>query len=191
MYEAGSRLSVFQFIKEKSPNSHFTAWNHYPVFQGRSDGRLALTFDKMTHSSLLGPRAKGASVLYGLSNEKATSLLPLQKAWINAPPVKEATGCVLNDYNRNAKAYEFIRKAPGMSFRLDASNESPIRNLCLVFKKWGSRNADAVLKLNGSILPGGPDFRQGVKIDTDGTYTLIVWIGMSVNTPQKFEITGK
>jgi hypothetical protein len=189
MYEAGSRMSVFGFIKEKSPNSHFTAWNHYPVYQGRSDGRLAHTFDKMTHSSLLGPRAKGASVLYGFSNAQATSLLPLQKAWINAPAMKEANGCVLRQYNRDAKAYEITRREPKMSFRLDASDENPIRNLCLVFKKWGTRHANAILKLNGSILPGGPDFRQGVNIDTDGTYTLIVWLGLSATTPQNFEIT--
>jgi len=45
------------------------------------------------------------------------------------------------------------------------------------------------VKLNGSILPGGPDFRQGVTLDTNGTYTLIVWLGLSATTPQTFEIS--
>jgi hypothetical protein len=53
----------------------------------------------------------------------------------------------------------------------------------------GVQGGKCNLKLNGSILPGGPDFRQGVTLDTDETYTLIVWLGLSANTPQTFEIT--
>ncbi|MCD6333578.1 MAG: hypothetical protein J7L89_09930, partial [Bacteroidales bacterium] len=56
-------------------------------------------------------------------------------------------------------------------------------------RNWKSRDIKADLKINGISVKPGPDFRQGVNIDTDGTFTLIVWVGLKADTPQRFEIT--
>jgi hypothetical protein len=75
-----------------------------------------------------------------------------------------------------------------MKFELLATSEQPIRNLCFVIKNWGNKNANAQLKIDSVLQTQGPDFRQDVTIDTDGTYTLIVWLGLSANSKKVFEI---
>ena len=45
-----------------------------------------------------------------------------------------------------------------------------------------------MLKINGVSKAPGPDFRQGINIDADGNYTLIIWVGLSAISPQSFEI---
>jgi hypothetical protein len=87
------------------------------------------------------------------------------------------------------RAYLITRTGPEMKFEILASREKPIRNLCFVIKNWGDRNADAQLKINSVLQNQGPEFRQGVTIDTDGTYTLIVWVGLSATKTTNFEIT--
>jgi len=44
------------------------------------------------------------------------------------------------------------------------------------------------VKINGKFQKPGSAFRQGVNIDTDGTCTLIVWVGLSADTVQKLEL---
>ena len=65
----------------------------------------------------------------------------------------------------------------------------PISNLCFVIKNWGNRTSKAKISINKVSKPASPDFRQGVIIDTDGTYTMIIWIGLLSNSVQNFEIT--
>jgi len=67
-------------------------------------------------------------------------------------------------------------------------NDNPIQNLCFEIKNWNSRTAKAGLKINRVSLGSGPKFRQGINIDTDGSYTMIIWVGLSANSPQSFEI---
>jgi hypothetical protein len=76
-----------------------------------------------------------------------------------------------------------------LSFKIEASQENPIRNLCFVIKNWNSKNSRAQLKINQVAQTSGPNFRQGTTIDPDGTYTLIVWVGLSAETPQEFSIS--
>jgi hypothetical protein len=49
----------------------------------------------------------------------------------------------------------------------------------------------ADLKINQVAQVPGAGFRQGVNIDTDGIYALIVWIDLSANSAQDFQIAEK
>jgi hypothetical protein len=62
-----------------------------------------------------------------------------------------------------------------LKFRLNASQDSPGVNPAFVIKNWGS-DLPASLKINDKSIKPGPDFRQGVVRDTDGTQTMIIWL---------------
>ena len=59
---------------------------------------------------------------------------------------------------------------------------SPIVNVPLVIKGWG--DAQAKLKINGSDVPRGRDFRYGFRYGLDGA-DLIVWIRIESVKPIK------
>jgi len=56
-------------------------------------------------------------------------------------------------------------------------------------KNWNSRTANADLTINGMPMKPCPDFRQGTTIDTDGTYTLLIWVGMHAKSMERFTIS--
>ena len=72
---------------------------------------------------------------------------------------------------------------------INASENNPVQNLCFEIKNWKSRTAKSKIKINGVSQVQGENFRQGVNIDTDGTYTLIVWLRLSAKTLQHFNIS--
>lgn len=123
-----------------------------------------------------------------LLNKKPLELLRLAKSWIQPPELKEATGCISNGYDRAQRAYVLLADSPSLSFTLEASDNNPIYNPCFVFKNWGSKDS-SVLKMAGKEQATGPDCRQGLIRDTDGTYTKIVWIKTEATSPVKFEIS--
>jgi len=59
---------------------------------------------------------------------------------------------------------------------------------CFVIKHWGSRTAKATVTVADQTLPSGPDFRQGVIIDTDGTPPLAVWIRKVSESPVRCSV---
>lgn len=125
----------------------------------------------------------------GMSDQPAIALTGLAKSWLNAPPLTDLAGGTSHGYDATRRAYAFVWDKSPLGFRIAASEQTPIHNLCFEIRNWPSGTASANLKINGTAQPAGPDFRQGIKIDTDGTYTLIVWVGLSAVTPQTFEIT--
>jgi hypothetical protein len=187
--------------------SAFPTWNHWPTAQINSSGRNAFFADRAGHSSIsqrkwpLYTEYTGGKAPYyenvlmeGMTNQAPDSLGVLAASWLNAPPIQDRrkqnlTGCTSQGYNMAQRAYLITRTGPEMKFEILASREKPIRNLCFVIKNWGDRNADAQLKINSVLQNQGPEFRQGVTIDTDGTYTLIVWVGLSATKTTNFEIT--
>ena len=48
--------------------------------------------------------------------------------------------------------------------------------------------ARAGLKIDGISCKPGADFRQGVVIDTDGTYNLVIWLDYQAAETRTFEI---
>jgi hypothetical protein len=166
-------------------------WNHWPVSQLPNDGRFAVATDRLTHSALGGGDTRGNMAMYGLTNRSAAELAPLARSWKQASRLVELQGCSSEGYIKQERAYHLSAEGPAMSFKLEASKESPVVNACFVIKHWDSRTAKASLKINGVAQAPGPNFRQGVIIDTDGTPTLVIWIDYEATLPTKFEIMKK
>ena len=155
------------------PNTNFWGWNHYPVSQMISDGRVAQSWDRMTHTSMVLPilpgKANGDGYLYSITNGGATSQTTLQRLWNYAPEIEKMQGGTSNGYQYHWRTYEFHRADNTITFNIKASNEQPIKNLCFKIYNWGSK-APAGLSINGVSQSPGHNFRQGAVIDTSGNY---------------------
>ncbi|HEY1789789.1 MAG TPA: LamG domain-containing protein [Verrucomicrobiae bacterium] len=186
---------------ERTWYSVFPTWNHWPISQIDSSGRNASFPDRAAHSSIshlfwpMYSEQRGdipfqeKVFMEGMSDLPAVSLTNLATSWLNAPTVTNILGGVGGGYNQSHRAYDLTYGATPLSFQIAASASNPIHNLCFEIRNWPDRTAIADLKINGISQTPGPNFRQGVSIDTNGTYTLIVWIGLSAMSSQDFEIT--
>jgi hypothetical protein len=175
-------------------------WNHWPTAQINSSGRNASFPDRASHSSishLFWPINKVESgnvpfmetnLLEGMTDQGAASQVELAKSWLAAPAVSQVVGGASRGYDPGQRAYIFAKTDDKLQFRIDGSDAEPIHNLCFVIKAWASRSSTARLAVNGAVQSAGPDFRQGVIIDTDDSYTLIVWLRLSARSPMQFEI---
>jgi hypothetical protein len=177
------------------------SWNHWPTAQVNSSGRNASFPDRAAHSSIshlfwdFSSRVLQGNITYneknlmeGMTNASASTLVAIANSWLKAPVVSNVSGGTSNGYSRDQRAYQFVINTDKLSFEINASNENPIKNLCFVIKNWGSRTASAKLMVNGKEQTAGPNFRQGVFIDTDGTFTKVIWAGISATETQSFEI---
>lgn len=182
--------------------SVFPTWNHWPTAQIGSSGRNASFADRAGHSSLSHLHWDYYSkevdnntpylekiLMEGLSDKPAHELKNLALSWLRFPDVINVSGGISNGYMQPRRAYSFSWQGTPMSFEIDASETKPVENLCFEIKNWGSRNKQASIRQNGNTLLPGKEFRQGVEIDTDGTYTLVLWLELSATTPQRFEIS--
>jgi hypothetical protein len=99
-------------------------------------------------------------------------LAALSRSWSSAP--KASPGGV---YDPKQRAYVFERSPNSsgspLTFRVEGSQESPVRNLALVVKNWGAQGA--VLQLNGKPVAQGPAFRVGRR-EMVNESDLVVWI---------------
>lgn len=189
-YEGHGRGSCFNF------------WDHWPVSQVASDGRMAKSAANPSHSSLchIGlpgnatvewkPYAKGEKwrtkiMLHGMTNKPAADLVPLAKSWLQPAELKLSGGAYESKgYDPTQLAYVLVcrdaGKASEVIFELEASEEQPVVNPAFVIKGWGP--AGASLKVNDSNVPQGKDFRIGQRRTADGT-DLIVWIRVESTKP--------
>jgi hypothetical protein len=182
--------------------SVFPNWNHWPTSQVNSSGRNSGFPDRAAHSSIshlfwpssLQQRGKipfdERILMEGMTDQSATSLTTLARSWLKAPSITNVSGGTSHGYNQSHRAYGFTFGMNPLSFHIDASNNSPIHNLCFEIRNWKSRTTLADLKINGISQTDGPNFRQGVNIDTDGTYTMIIWVGLTATSSQSFGITN-
>ncbi len=188
---------------ERTWYSVFPSWNHWPTAQINSSGRNASFPDRASHSSishLYWPeyrRVDGKTayiekiLMEGMTDRPAASLTSLAKSWLNAPPVTGVSGGESQGYDASHRAYRFTLGDGPLRFQITASDQRPIHNLCFEVRNWKSRTTSANLKIDGVSQKPGPGFRQGVKIDTDGTFTLVLWAEIQSGSPRNFEITGE
>jgi hypothetical protein len=186
---------------ERTWYSVFPSWNHWPTAQINSSGRNASFPDRASHSSIshlnwpLYDEKNGKAayqeklLMEGMTDQPADSLVDLARSWLNAPEIRNISGGTSDGYNAAHRAYRFSLNNSSLEFQIAATSKSPIHNLCFEIKNWNSKTAKADLKINGDPVKQGPDFRQGVVIDTDGTYTLLIWVGMDAKSEQSFEIS--
>jgi hypothetical protein len=188
---------------ERTWYSVFPSWNHWPTSQIDSSGRNATFPDRAAHSSIshlfwpFSAQQKGEvsfqekTLLEGMTDQPAASLTDLAKSWLGAPGVSAVSGGESEGYDQNERAYGFVLGASRLSFQIDASDEHPIHHLCLRIKHWPGASTAASLRINGAPQSGGPDFRQGVTVDTDGTFTMIIWLGIVSHQRASFEVATR
>ncbi|MEI6656134.1 MAG: LamG domain-containing protein, partial [Verrucomicrobiota bacterium] len=188
---------------ERTWYSVFPSWNHWPTGQANSSGRNASFPDRAAHSSIshffwpYSAQQDGIIsyqekiLMEGMTDQPAAALAHLARSWLDAPPISQLTGGTHSGYVPSRRAYALEWAAAPLRFQIAATAAKPIHNLCLEIRNWPNRTATAALKLNGAAQAAGPDFRQDVNIDNDGTFTLIVWIGLAADTAQEFELMEK
>lgn len=196
-FEGGDVIEI-----QRTWYSVFPVWNHWPTSQINSSGRNASFPDRAAHCSTshfflpLSAQQRGKVpfqekvLMEGMTEQPATSLVSLARSWLSAPPVTQVSGGTSQGYDQAHRAYLFRWDQSPLRFHVAADDRHPIHNLCFEIKNWKGRTAKAKLEVNQAAQAAGPDFRQGVNLDSDGTHTLIVWIGLSATTPQEFVIAG-
>ncbi len=185
---------------ERTWYSVFPSWNHWPISQIDSSGRNASFPDRASHSSIshvflpMYQEHSGnvpyqeCTLMEGMTDLPAVALTNLAASWLDAPATTNLAGGTTQGYHQPSRAYVFNYEGKPLTFQICATAGRPIQNLCFEIHHWKSRQAIAALKVNGSTPTGEIDFRQGVNLDTDGTSTLIVWVGLSASTTQTFEV---
>ncbi|MHC4708453.1 MAG: LamG domain-containing protein, partial [Planctomycetota bacterium] len=166
---------------EKNDYCPWPTWNHWPVSQILSDGRLATADDRLRHSALGGVDIDDVDkdmAIYGLTNKPASSLVALANSWNHAPSLKVmGAGFKSEGYDRGQRAYvlrQTLKGAKLFRLALEGSTESPIVNPCFVVKNWAG-DATVELGIEGTERKVGRDFRQGIVRDTDGPNTTFGW----------------
>ena len=171
-----------------TPDPFAGPWNHWPVSQIRSDGRYAISNDRLTHAALGGGDTHGNMAMYGLTDKPITELVPLARMWKNPPAIENTQGCKSEGYQMAERAYHLSADQNTMSFSVEADEGSPLVNPCFVVKNWqGQRKAS--LRINGKEMPVGKQFRQGLVRDTQGEPMLVTWIEMRTTEPTTIEFT--
>lgn len=190
IFEPDYELDIFNPEGELRPSySHFPWWNHWPVAQVVSDGRMAVAADRAAHSSLAGGTPDRDMALYGMTDKKAKELLGMARSWNYPAKVKlVGLGFESEGFLRQERAFIFSRKDVGagkVSFLLEASKDRPIVNPGIVIKGWG--NAEARLRIDGKAVSRGKVFRYGVRHRLEGS-DLIIWVKLESEKPVKMEI---
>jgi concanavalin A-like lectin/glucanase superfamily protein len=188
VYDPGTRIIPYGGgLIETTDFSHFPTWNHWPVSQIPSDGRIARAADRFTSSAITSPEppmrrrsedgALEGSFLMGLTNQPIETLAPLARSWLQAPKLTKVSPTFQNEgYSKHERTY-ILRKtddnASSLEFEVAASADSPMVNPAFVVKNWGA--AEVGLKIVGNTIPRGKSFRY-VHHDTMEGTDLIVWI---------------
>jgi len=173
--------------------------SHWPVGQMCCDGRTQRTADRA--ASFLGfpitdpvvhegKTRSWANSLYGMNAQPFDTLISLARSWARAPDLEVLSGKVKSlGYDMSQRAYRFDCEKPMQSglvkLRLNASEESPVVNACLVFDGWG--NSVPAVSVDGRSLNEKNEYKTGFVRTLEGT-NLIVWIELKSNRPVKVEI---
>jgi len=193
-----------------APTSHFNFWNHWPVSQVASDGTLAKTPNRPSHSSLAhydllelasarwpayeeGPQSRTKLMLTGMTSGRAAGLVPIAKSWLCPAEVEAGAdaGARYEGFDPAQYAYRFsmdsTTPASKLSFALAASQEQTAIRPAFVVTGWGDR--EAKVSLAGKALADGADARTGLVHTLDGT-ELVVWLNRELAKETKVTITA-
>jgi hypothetical protein len=187
------RYPIFRcYNNEINPEvTKFTWWNHWPVSQIPSDGRMATKADKASHSSLSNivdwasyeesSNSICKIMLHGLTDNKPEKLLTIAKSWLNPPKLNiEDKRLIGEGYDQSERAF-ILRLDLGssqsfplaFSFSILCNEDSPIHNPCFIIKNCAI--SDLELKINGKKLIKGKDYRFGIRHLVDSS-DLVLWI---------------
>ena len=176
-------------VKERAtPETYFAGpWNHWPVGQMPNDGNYSMHDDRVSSSALGGSDPRDMA-MYGFTDEKIQTLIPVDKSWNQAPGISDVTGAESLGYEREKKAYSFIAKAPELSFTINAGEGNPLQNPCFEIDQWNSKQK-AVLLIDGKVFDEGKSFRQGIALNQNGKEKMIIWLKLRASSKMTFEIS--
>jgi hypothetical protein len=163
-------------------------WNHWPVSLVPSDGRFAVSNDRVTHFALgAGDAGDSAIVHYGFTKQSIESLIPEARYWQNPPGISAVMGGHFMGFHKEEKAFHFnCEDQEIMSFTITASKESPVVNPAFVLMHC-HRNITAI-SLNGTKIEPGDSFRIGREHDTNGDLMTIIWLKIQSESPVDIRI---
>jgi hypothetical protein len=147
--------------------------------------------DRVSHSALGAAdniTETGNMLLYGFTNKKAESLIPLARSWNHPPKVKKLSGVSSLEYQKEERAYKLLATADQLSFELEASDKSPVHNPCFIIDGW---DQEAAVLINGEQVNHEDAIRQGLVRGTDGELDLVLWIKTQSNKNMSFALTKK
>jgi hypothetical protein len=198
IFEPGGRMRYLRDM-DISALSRPGSCSHWPVGQMRCDGRTQITTDRTT--SFLGfpitspviheeGTRNWISSLYGMSDQSFDRLIPLAKSWIQAPELKIISGNVENakyDFSQRAYILNCTDSAsPGAEFVIEANQDSPLNNACLVIKGWGDTTPNVNV---GGVRKGeGNGIKMGHVRSLEGT-DLLLWLEQESEVPVKISLT--
>jgi hypothetical protein len=167
-------------------------WNHWPVSMIPSDGRFAVSNDRLTHAAVAAAdnvTGHGNMAIYGFNKNDISTLVPLARFWNNPPALSRTRGCISKGYDKAQRAYVLQARDTELSFTIKSDAASPVVNPAFVVKNWAV-NQKAAIEINGSRVPSNKQCRQGIVRDTDGKSMLIVWLNMQSNERMDVVISG-
>ena len=132
-----------------------------------------------------------AMVMYSLTDKQPDELTSLNRSWNFAPAVTDTKGCDSLGYEKRERAFKFAKTTGPVAFTLRASKEQPLENPAFLIANWGSPDSSVTLKINGQAKTQGVNYRSGIEVDTDGSYTLVLWLPLSTTEPVSIEVGGK
>ena len=185
---------ILPYNGEKS-YSAFEWWNHWPVAQIPSSGRPALDADRASHSSLShiywgvyehSGISASKVLLDGLTQKKASELVPLAKSWITPPQVAVSGAGRTEGYDAAQRA--FVISSQGgfgpITATFSASESSPLVNPAIVIHGWPS---GARVLLNGKAIDEGERLRIGHERHLGGD-DLVIWFELESRESTRIDI---
>lgn len=153
-------------------------WNHWPISFTPSDGRFVSNHDRVTHYAL-STNSPLYTVMYKIGSGNAASQVDLAKSWDDPAEALNVTGARSLGYKKITRAYSFYKTGSQVSFTLGSEPGYPLVNPAFEIKNWGSATANASIGITGAT---SNDIRQGIEIEPDGSYTLVVWAKLAATT---------
>ncbi len=193
-----------------APTSKFNFWDHWPVSQDASDGRVATSAARPSHSSLghiglpgnadlewppyeTGKRKQTKIMLHGMTDKADEALVPLAKSWPNPPQLTmRSNGFSSAGYDPTQAAYIIKsnqkKAAASLSFTLSGDKKSPIINPVFVISDWGAEGVE--LTVSGKTMEEGSDYCIGYP-ETVIDKKMVVWLEYQAETTTKIELKVK
>jgi hypothetical protein len=192
IYQAGARLGTWGRHEQSrhTPDPFAGPWNHWPVGLNPSDGRYAVSNDRVTHAALGGAAHTGELILYGFTRQPVGALAPLARSWNHPPAVDAVDGGVSHGYDRSQRAYQLAAAGDSLAFTLLGSRDTPVVNPCFAIADWPG-DADCRLRVDGREVPPGTTFRRGIVRDTDGKPVTVVFLKLESTDDLRIELTAR
>lgn len=127
----------------------------------------------------------GSMLLYGFIKQKTESLIPLERSWNSPLKIFNLIDYQLEGYEKGQRSYTIKAEAEEISFTLNASDSSPMVNLCFVIQDCVGK---AEVNIHDKMITDGKIVRQGLVRNTIDQLQLVVWINMTSENRTQFTL---